>query len=398
MSDQGLNREISLIYDLLFGYTDKMKNLREELNLEEFTLPVQIALVIKMNNYAAVVAGRSEFQKEELKQQINTNIKRLAGKYLGDILLAPVDQDLFLLFFSPPRRLTTRKFAEFLKEQLEQEMGHNFSLGLGRRYDNLQGLIFSYKEALNACKTGYFMGNKGIVHIDDLVLFKKDIPIFITEREEDLLEKIRNGDYYQLESLFKEIFDLISEEWIEPEVFKAKLTELFYKIIKETCKDEMDYRNPFNDFSSYLEKIIEADTKKDLSAAALDIFIQIVAYLNNKQMLNKKQEIKQALKSIEENYHNNQLTLSDVSADVGLSLYYFSHLFKREMGESFITYLNKVRINKAKELLLSTSLNIAETCYQVGYNDPNYFTRVFKEYEGVTPSEFKRKGIGSSSR
>ena len=74
---------------------------------------------------------------------------------------------------------------------------------------------------------------------------------------------------------------------------------------------------------------------------------------------------------------------------MNLSPYYFSKLFKEETGENFIEYLTKLRIQKAKELLVDKEKSMKEICGQVGYSDPNYFSRIFKKSVGVTPTEYR---------
>ena len=80
-----------------------------------------------------------------------------------------------------------------------------------------------------------------------------------------------------------------------------------------------------------------------------------------------------------------------VSKVVDISPYYFSKLFKQETGENFIEYLTKVRMKNAEELLKDSSYSIKEICTASGYGDPNYFSRIFKKYEGVTPSEYRER-------
>ena len=69
---------------------------------------------------------------------------------------------------------------------------------------------------------------------------------------------------------------------------------------------------------------------------------------------------------------------------------YISQLFKSEIGVNFLTYLTNIRIEKAKQLLLSTSLSIAEVAEQSGYGDYRVFTKVFKKSEEITPSQYRR--------
>lgn len=68
----------------------------------------------------------------------------------------------------------------------------------------------------------------------------------------------------------------------------------------------------------------------------------------------------------------------------------FRNLFKEDVRMSFIIYLNKLRIGKAKKLLKNNDLNIAENCYQIGYNVPNYFICIFKRYKKLPPEKFRK--------
>ena len=88
-----------------------------------------------------------------------------------------------------------------------------------------------------------------------------------------------------------------------------------------------------------------------------------------------------------------EISLDDVSSYCNISSYYFSKLFKQETGENYVEYLNKVRIENAKRLLNESDSSIKEVCYSVGFSDPNYFSRAFKKYEGVTPSEYKEAKV-----
>ena len=91
---------------------------------------------------------------------------------------------------------------------------------------------------------------------------------------------------------------------------------------------------------------------------------------------------------IDENYEK-ELTLDSVARKIAISPYYLSKLFKDEIGENFIEYLTRLRINQAKKLLEENRFSIKEICMLVGYSDPNYFSRIFKKIEGVTPTEYR---------
>lgn len=85
-----------------------------------------------------------------------------------------------------------------------------------------------------------------------------------------------------------------------------------------------------------------------------------------------------------------EVSLSVLAEEFHLSAQYISQLFKTEIGVNFLAYLTNIRMEKAKKLLLSSSLSIAEISEQSGYSDYRVFTKVFKKSEGITPSQYRK--------
>lgn len=73
-----------------------------------------------------------------------------------------------------------------------------------------------------------------------------------------------------------------------------------------------------------------------------------------------------------------------------LSVGYFSHLFKKRIGSSPMKYLTELRIEKAKELIATNSMSLSNIAQMTGFNDPLYFSRVFKKTTGIPPKEFQQ--------
>ena len=99
--------------------------------------------------------------------------------------------------------------------------------------------------------------------------------------------------------------------------------------------------------------------------------------------------LKQAQEYIEEHYHQSDISLNTVAASVNLSPNHFSAIFSQELGETFIEYLTRVRMEKAKELLRTTSKKSTEIAYEVGYKDAHYFGSLFKKTQNCTPKEYR---------
>ncbi|MDQ6422029.1 AraC family transcriptional regulator [Paenibacillus sp. LHD-117] len=86
-----------------------------------------------------------------------------------------------------------------------------------------------------------------------------------------------------------------------------------------------------------------------------------------------------------------ELSLEDVAEHVHLNPYYFSKVFKQQTGETFIDFVTRLRIEKAKEMIRDGQFSLKEVCYMVGYKDPNYFSRVFKKVTGASPTEYRNQ-------
>ncbi|OZU88255.1 hypothetical protein CIL03_11410 [Virgibacillus indicus] len=102
-----------------------------------------------------------------------------------------------------------------------------------------------------------------------------------------------------------------------------------------------------------------------------------------------KNYIEKAKQYIHEHF-NEAISLEDVAVSVDLSPNYFSNMFKQEFGMSFIDFLTKVRLEKAKELIEGNSHSLKEISFMIGYKDPNYFSRVFKKYYQESPKQFQQ--------
>ena len=89
--------------------------------------------------------------------------------------------------------------------------------------------------------------------------------------------------------------------------------------------------------------------------------------------------------------YSEQLTTPVAAQMVHISECYFCHLFRQHMGVNFTTYLNQVRVHKATALLQNTKLSITQIASETGFNDVNYFSRVFKKCIGISPRKYREK-------
>ena len=134
----------------------------------------------------------------------------------------------------------------------------------------------------------------------------------------------------------------------------------------------------------------EADNLEELRRWFVGKTRDICEHLVSGKKRESENLVEQVKTYIDRNFQKD-LSLDEVSRMVNISPYYFSKLFKQGTGENFIEYLTRVRMEHARRLLEDPDASIKQVCVMSGYGDPNYFSRLFKKYEGVTPSEYRER-------
>ena len=125
-------------------------------------------------------------------------------------------------------------------------------------------------------------------------------------------------------------------------------------------------------------------------------------HLVHNSMLNAGKEadmgvIKEVISYVKDKYQE-KITLKTVAEHFFINSAYLGQLFRRKMYISFNDYLTQLRMDKAKQLLLTTPKSISEISMEIGFDDPNYFSSRFNKTEGMTPREYRMKGIWSASK
>ena len=273
----------------------------------------------------------------------------------------------------------TREFAGMLQRKL----GVDFKIGIGG-VKEFSKMNESYDEALVALVNG----SGRVAHADDLDIrcgYEENYPINI---ENKLFEMVEKGDYAGAGNAAGQFFS-----WMEDN-FSDSLMDIRLKILEFVLYAERilyvkgGHVYEFKSRTDYLPSVLNTDSLEDLRKWFIDKIIDITQKVENNKTDKSESLIEKAEAFINRNYMKD-LSLEDISRYCNISSYYFSKLFKQETGENYVEYLNKVRIGNAKKMLSDSDASIKEICYSVGFSDPNYFSRAFKKYEGVTPSEFK---------
>ncbi|MDB1940524.1 AraC family transcriptional regulator [Clostridium tertium] len=188
--------------------------------------------------------------------------------------------------------------------------------------------------------------------------------------------------------------------------------EYFYSLKENVCIDEYDLKkfsqnliyNALNTIESLDSELINISRKKIILFKQIDIarsfdeIIKIVVetfkYIEelSKNKLDSRNDnfiIKIVKDYVDKNYRD-EISVASISKDLNINYNYLSYCFKNETNENLSSYISRIRIEKAKLYLEDLKIPISNISEMVGFSEHNYFSKIFKKYTSVTPSEYRR--------
>lgn len=148
---------------------------------------------------------------------------------------------------------------------------------------------------------------------------------------------------------------------------------------------------------AYFGTAVISHKQHDAVVKLLSIFAQHLAVLSNQLVVQHENSEPPVITRAKEFIHEHQtedLSLGQVAKAVNTSTFYFCKMFKKVTGINFTDYLSRVRIEKAKNLLLNPNLRVSEIAFEVGFQSLTHFNRVFKKILGQSPTEYRTQLLG----
>ncbi len=209
------------------------------------------------------------------------------------------------------------------------------------------------------------------------------------EKERELLSLIALGDKAGSQKVLNEIFGhIFFSMGGNFEVIKARVLELIVLLSRAALEGGADIQQIFGLNYKYLIQINSFKTVEEMTFWLSKIMARFTDCVFNLTNVKHVDVIYRAVDYVKRNYMK-KITLEEVASYVYLSPSYFSKIFKEEMGRNFNSYLNHIRIEMSKRLLLDDSVVLVDVSNIVGYEDQSYFSKVFKKLTGVSPGKYR---------
>ena len=266
--------------------------------------------------------------------------------------------------------------------------------GIGKVCNEVSNLRFSYEGAWEALSYRVIYGSGCSINIADIAPKGQGLSM--------------QPDDINMNDVFKAVHIGVRED-IEHAVFSL------VKELKDNAKTIMQYNftvleivghlyrfcgnnhMKFEDHAGEIKNAYEEITKMDESALMawlVRVALSISDELKNARNSSLRYLISEAKNIVRDEYADADLSLDTVCSKLGVSNSYFSSIFKKEVGISFITYLTDYRMQQAVHLMLETNEKNYEIAEHVGYEDANYFGYVFKRKYGMSPSKYRTEHMG----
>ncbi len=269
---------------------------------------------------------------------------------------------------------------------------HNLdiTIGLGEAYPQFEQVKQSYKEAKAALGYQKIMGKGVTIYIKDVepLNHRKRVE-FVTEK--DLIAAIKFGGKEDVLQCIQGTFDNMHEQKLHTVEYQLYIVSFVHMIVKLLNETGIDPLHIFESTVDLNDLITSLQDSEDLKKWLLQVCNKISDHIGKDREHTTQNVINSAKLFIEKNYSDALLSVEMLCQHLHITPTYFSTIFKKETGQSYVSYLTQLRMEKAKEFIELSDEKTYVIARKVGYEDPNYFSYVFKKQYGVSPSRFREK-------
>ena len=376
---------------------ESKKELKEELDSLGIQLYFQKIVVVaaQLDDYDFFKEKYLESEIKDLKKSF-TNMVDEIFKDMTEAVMSFLEDGKFVILFSFENQNSEQEIFNQVTttvNRIRSTIKQNFNLTVCFAITDICGDIRKinkyYKKAEQILKKKFYQGKNKIFYDTSENQIKNNFNFLGVQEERKLLEAIKEVNQGLMISYINDIFDKILKS--QPSIESVKLTIISFvnivnKLVKEYLIEMEDiYRckgNPYEQLSKY-------DTIQELKKWIIDIYINLLNILQDKGITQQYSGVTgKAIDFINKNFRKD-INLNIVANKVGVNSSYLSRKFKKDCGKGFVEYLNNLRIEQAKSLIANTNCQIKEIVPEVGFNNYNYFFKVFKDSQGMTPVEYE---------
>ncbi|WP_411350138.1 helix-turn-helix domain-containing protein [Paenibacillus sp. WLX2291] len=364
-----------------------------------FDAPYFAVIVFYLDDYSQLMVHASDEENVRLAEFIIHNVTEevlSSGQHRSfttetDGLLACLmnleDKNIHELYRDMEEAIITIQKLLFHKYQI------HLTAAISEIHQTPQAIAEAYQESLEAIEYKLFRQSGSIIRFDTIkqTVSSPGAYHYSLETERILTNSIKSGDYTQAEQIVDEIFlKNFADGDTSLQIAKCLMFDLVGTMIKTMNELSSVYEPAFVDELNPVDRLLTCHNLNDLRYQITSILNKVCSVINENNKGKTQIKLKDSIvEFVQSHYADGNLNLTIIAEHVDLSTKYVSAFFKQSTGEGLNTFINRVRLSKAKELLSETSLTIAEVAEKVGYNNSNALIRAFNKHEGITLGQFR---------
>lgn len=346
------------------------------------------------NRKSGELLGEAEYAIEKLTERLEYVFEFQRG----------VEGWAFLLMADNEEQMSER--VKELSKDLEEIMKNYSTIayfgGIGQPVARLRELEESFREAERALAARFTMELNRIISVEDIRMAQNvdtldDIEITSfgeIEKTRTMLEKfLNNGAEDEIDEFVDVYINELPEENLKSVLMRQYIIMDAYIVMMSFCEKIEGIEGEMQAQSEELKNSMKTiQTLEEIKNYIRMLLKKIIGVRDTISGRRYSDIIEIAKDQIRKTYMSDEISLNTIAAEVGMSPSYFSSIFSKEMGKTFVEYLTEIRMDRAKELLMCSSMKTSEIGYEVGYKDPHYFSYIFKKTQNCTPKEFRARG------
>lgn len=264
------------------------------------------------------------------------------------------------------------------------------TIGIGKFCYGLSEIHKSYSQASFAIREKILKGNGRVYDIEEINQISTGIELLDNDYKKLFLSYLQDGRKEDIVKLMENLFDKkLSSKFFYNHSSVYELCMEFYIFLSRYLKQNNKDINEFlGEKYEFIDTIMDLGSLEEVSSWLKKTCSTTIDYVLKDRKLTGEEIVQEVKAYINRNY-SEDISLSFIAHKYFIHPNYFCRIFRSIIGESFTEYITSVRIKKAKDFLLDSKLRLNKVCELVGYDDPRYFSQVFKKYTGVSPSEYQ---------
>lgn len=268
------------------------------------------------------------------------------------------------------------------------------TIGIGHSCTELEEIGKSYQSAVDALGYQAIVGTGKPIYINDVEPVGSGKLQLEAKDEAELIAAIKFGPTEHMEAVITGLVNRMEDVKVHMRQYQIYKMTIINCIIRLMQQYNLNLEAMFGTEETYTGLISGMQRKEEFAGWLMKVAGRMNEAMNRERDNTTKKVILEAKQYIQDHYQDPALSVEMMCRQLHMSPAYFSTLFKKETGQTYIAYLTEVRLGRAVELLNTTEDKTYVIAQKVGYQEQNYFSYVFKKRFGVSPTKYRSTSQG----